>query len=117
LRLSLHECGELLLSISLTYKKIYDVVARIPSGKVATYGQVAELAGMKGHARLVGYALHNLPQNSNLPWHRVINSFGKISYAISHNTDDTLQKNLLETEGILFDQEGKIDLKQFRWIE
>jgi len=105
------------LSISPTYKKIYDVVAKIPSGKVATYGQVAELAGMKGHARLVGYALHNLPQNSNLPWHRVINSFGKISYTISQSADDTLQRNLLEIEGILFDQEGKINLKQFRWIE
>ncbi len=105
------------MRISPSYKKIYDVVAKIPPGKVATYGQVAELAGMKGHARFVGYALHSLPQNSILPWHRVINRLGKISYAISRNTYDNLQKRLLESEGVRFDPEGKIDLNRFRWIE
>lgn len=105
------------MKTSPTYQKIYDVVAKIPPGKVATYGQVADMAGMKGHARLVGYALHYLPQNSILPWHRVINSFGKISYAISRNTYDNLQRRLLESEGILVDHEGKIDLKHYRWIE
>jgi methylated-DNA-protein-cysteine methyltransferase-like protein len=105
------------LKISPAYQKIYDVVAKIPPGKVATYGQVADLAGMKGHARLVGYALHNLPHNSILPWHRVINNLGKISYAISRNAYDNLQRRLLEAEGILFDHEGKIDLMRYRWIE
>jgi methylated-DNA-protein-cysteine methyltransferase-like protein len=105
------------LKISPAYQKIYNVIAKIPLGKVATYGQVADLAGMKGHARLVGYALHHLPHNSLLPWHRVINSSGKISYAISRYAYDNLQRRLLEAEGILFDQEGQIDLNRFRWIE
>ena len=57
--------------------RIYEVVSRIPKGKVATYGQVATLAGMRGHARQVGYALHDLREGSNVPWHRVINARGE----------------------------------------
>jgi methylated-DNA-protein-cysteine methyltransferase-like protein len=105
------------LKINLSYQKIYDVVARIPSGKVATYGQIAELAGLRGHARLVGYALHNLPHNSALPWHRVINGLGKISYAITSEPFDSLQRKLLEAEGVIFNDEGKTDLNRFRWCE
>ena len=62
-----------------TYARIYEVVRRIPEGRVATYGQVAALADLPGHARQVGYALHALPEGGNVPWHRVINARGAIS--------------------------------------
>ena len=65
--------------ISDLYRRIFEAVNKIPHGKAATYGQIARLAGLGSHARLVGYALHNLPANSTVPWHRVINSNGKIS--------------------------------------
>ena len=95
-----------------TYQRIYRVIRRIPRGKVATYGQVAEIAGLEGHARQVGYALHVAPPG--LPWHRVINSKGTIS-ARSGSDWGELQQNLLEAEGIEFDPQGRIDLKKFRW--
>jgi O-6-methylguanine DNA methyltransferase len=61
------------------WERIYDVVRRIPKGRVATYGQVAALAGLPRHARQVGYALHVLPESSKVPWHRVINAKGEVS--------------------------------------
>ena len=86
---------------------------RIPRGRVATYGQVADLAGLEGHARQVGYALHALPSNSGVPWHRVINAKGEIS-ARSGSDWGELQRYLLEAEGIKFDRDGRIDLNKFR---
>ncbi len=67
-----------------TYSRIYAVVRQIPAGKVATYGDVARLAGFSRQARLVGYALHALPPHSTAPWHRVVNAKGGISTARSH---------------------------------
>lgn len=95
-----------------TYQRIYAVVRRIPRGRVATYGQVAELAGLEGRARQVGYALHVAPPG--LPWHRVINARGAISASPSSDWGE-LQRHLLEAEGIEFDLEGRLDLKRFRW--
>ena len=100
-----------------SYLKIYQVIARIPYGKVATYGQIARLAGFGGQARLAGYALHNLPDNSNLPWHRVINHRGKISYRATFDKNDNLQKELLRLEGIKFNEYEKINLKRYSWNE
>ncbi len=94
-----------------TYQRIYAVVRRIPRGRVATYGQVAELAGIEGHARQVGYALHNAPPG--LPWHRVINARGEISARASSDWGE-LQRHLLEAEGVEFDLEERVDLKRFR---
>jgi methylated-DNA-protein-cysteine methyltransferase-like protein len=94
--------------------KIWSVVKLIPRGRVATYGQIAELAGMEGHARQVGYALHALPQGSSVPWHRVINSFGEIS-ARSGDDSHELQRKLLEAEGVEFGHDGRIDLGRYRW--
>jgi methylated-DNA-protein-cysteine methyltransferase-like protein len=96
------------------YNRIYSVVRRIPSGNVATYGQIAALAGMGGHARQVGYALHNLPANSDVPWHRVVNAKGGISMR-SDGYSHKLQKSLLETEGVLFNEKGQIPLDKYRW--
>ena len=94
------------------YQRIYAVVRRIPRGRVATYGQVAELAGLEGRARQVGYALHNSPPG--LPWHRVINAQGTISARASSDWGE-LQRHLLEAEGVEFDRTGRVDLKRFRW--
>ncbi len=97
------------------YQKIYQVVRLVPVGQVVTYGQVADLAGLAGKARLVGYALFRVSIASDVPWQRVVNSRGEISYATSREGADYLQKNLLEQEGIEFNRQGKIDLKKYRW--
>ncbi len=97
------------------YHQIYNVVRKIPSGKVLTYGQVAELAGLYGKARLVGYALFQVELESDLPWQRVVNAKGEISYLIARCGGDYLQKTLLEAEGIEFEKENRIDLKKYRW--
>jgi methylated-DNA-protein-cysteine methyltransferase-like protein len=81
-------------------QRIWQVVAMIPRGKVATYGQIAMLAGMPRHARLVGRTLSNLPAKTRLPWHRVINASMKISYRESGSKD--VQRKRLEKEGITF---------------
>ncbi|HEY6893473.1 MAG TPA: MGMT family protein [Rhodanobacteraceae bacterium] len=96
---------------STAYQRIYKVIRRIPRGRVATYGQIAELAGLEGHARQVGYALHVAPEG--LPWHRVINAQGRISARASSDWGE-LQRLLLEAEGIEFDLEGRLDLTTFR---
>lgn len=95
------------------YKKIWSVISDIPEGKVATYGQIAKFAGLGKNARIVGYALNKLPDNSNVPWHRVINSQGKISIRTG-DIYHKIQKSLLEKEGIIFEN-GKIDLKRYGW--
>lgn len=93
---------------------IYRVVSRIPRGRVATYGQIALLAGLPGQARLVGYALSALPDRSSAPWQRVVNAKGRVS-ARSGGSHDTLQRVILKKEGIRFDRDGGIDLAVFRW--
>jgi methylated-DNA-protein-cysteine methyltransferase related protein len=97
------------------YQQIYDVVRKIPIGKVLTYGQVAELAGLYGKARLVGYALFRIEIATDLPWQRVVNAKGEISYSEARCGGDYLQKALLEKEGIEFKANNCIDLKRYRW--
>jgi methylated-DNA-protein-cysteine methyltransferase-like protein len=94
--------------------RIYAVVKRIPCGRVATYGQVATLAGLDAHARQAGYALHSLPDGSDVPWHRVINARGEISPRNSSDSHE-LQRLLLEEEGIVFSVDGKVSLDRYRW--
>jgi methylated-DNA-protein-cysteine methyltransferase-like protein len=96
---------------------IYAVVRRIPRGKVATYGQVAVWAGLPGHARLAGYALFHLPEAlaNRLPWQRVVNAQGRISYSEARLGHDHLQRELLEKEGVEFSPAGRIDLARFGW--
>ena len=98
------------------YDRIYAIVRQIPQGKVATYGQIADLAGLYGKARLVGYALFRVDPQDDLPWHRVINAQGEISYSHQRRGGDYLQKALLEAEGIEFKPNGKIELRQYRWL-
>lgn|SRR5690554_1790710 len=93
-------------------QRFYTVLAAIPVGNVITYGQLAAQAGMSGRARWAGYLLRNLPANSSLPWHRVINAQGKLSFPIG--SEKALeQMTLLEEEGIEFKANGSIDLKRF----
>jgi methylated-DNA-protein-cysteine methyltransferase-like protein len=91
-------------------------VRRIPRGRVATYGQVAELAELPGHARQVGYALHALREGAarSVPWQRVVNARGEVS-ARSEPGMDGLQRTILEAEGVGFDERGRIDLSRYRW--
>jgi len=96
------------------YRSIYTVVRRIPRGRVATYGQVAELAGIPRHARQVGYALHALEWGSSVPWHRVINARGEISMRKAPGAD-SVQRQLLEREGVAFDAAGRVSLATARW--
>jgi methylated-DNA-protein-cysteine methyltransferase-like protein len=97
-----------------TYQRIYAVVRRIPHGRVATYGQVATLAGLPGHARQVGYALHALSEASDVPWHRVINAQGRISPRADPGWND-VQRQLLEREGVLLGRGGRTALERYRW--
>ena len=96
-----------------SYARIYQSVRRIPRGRVATYGQIAELSGLHGQARQVGYALHRL-RDASVPWHRVINAHGRISLPV-HPGEGDLQRDLLEREGVRFELSGYIDLERFRW--
>lgn len=111
-----------------SYESIYAVVRRIPKGRVATYGQVAELAGLGGRARQVGYALNGLGRGgelakldsvelaSRVPWHRVVNARGEISARSDPDPEEIpLQRLLLEEEGVVFDLAGRISFARFRW--
>ncbi|MFO0812169.1 MAG: MGMT family protein [Gemmatales bacterium] len=100
--------------LSNSYSRIYAAIRRIPKGRVATYGQIAELAGLPRQARLVGYALFQHDEN-DLPWHRVVNAQGTISSSPARQQADQLQRVLLEAEGVVFSNRGRIDLKRYRW--
>jgi methylated-DNA-protein-cysteine methyltransferase-like protein len=96
------------------WRRIWREVERIPRGRVATYGQIAELAGLPGHARQVGYALAALPEGSSTPWQRVVNAQGELSARAAFDAAPRQRLRLLE-EGVVFDAFGRIDLKRFRW--
>ena len=100
------------LAENRSYERIYRVVCRIPRGRVATYGQVAEVAGLPGHARQVGYALHAL-RDDRVPWHRVINAQGRVSPRAEPGFE-AIQQQLLETEGVLFVGD-RVSLRKYGW--
>jgi methylated-DNA-protein-cysteine methyltransferase-like protein len=93
--------------------RVKQVIKGIPPGKVATYGQIAMMAGNPGGIRGVVWILHSSSQKANLPWHRVINKKGKISLPPGQGCEE--QKMRLEAEGIQFDCENRIDLDRFLW--
>ncbi|HTK82112.1 MAG TPA: MGMT family protein [Bacteroidota bacterium] len=96
-----------------SYLRIWQAVRKIPKGRVSTYGAIADVCRLWGQARLVGYALHNLPHGSEVPWQRVINAQGKISFP--KNSDMyVLQRRLLRSEGIVFKGE-KTSLLTYGW--
>ena len=97
-------------------QQVYAAVARIPRGQLATYGQIAELIGAYGAARQVGWALRRLPLPSAIPWHRVVNARGQISFTPSREGSDWIQRELLLAEGIPVDAGGRLPLAQHRWV-
>lgn len=97
----------------MTYQQaVYNIVRQIPSGLVASYGQIARIAGGGVTPRMVGYALAALPQGSNVPWQRVINAQGKISLP---GFGRIMQEKLLRDEGVVFGPEGNVDFDEFGW--
>jgi methylated-DNA-protein-cysteine methyltransferase-like protein len=96
------------------FEQVYELVRRIPPGKVATYGQVARILGKPRGARTVGWALHSIPEGSDVPWQRVINARGIITLD-AHGPGGAIQRALLEAEGIMFDEQGRIDLEVYGW--
>jgi len=95
-----------------TFIRIIAVVKRVPYGRVATYGMVTELAGFPRQPRLAGYALRHA--DDSVPWHRIVNARGEISQRAQSDSVH-VQRKLLETEGIVFDARGRIDLGRYRW--
>ncbi len=98
-----------------TYQAYYEVIRRIPRGRVATYGTVAREAGSPGRARQVGYALAALPDGHDVPWQRVVNARGEVSPRSAALGYERLQRTLLEAEGVEFDARGRIALDRFGW--
>lgn len=96
-----------------TYERIYAAVRRVPRGRVTTYGDIARIAGIPGHARQVGYALHHLSSATAVPWQRVVNAAGAISLAPARGGIN--QRILLEREGVRFDAGGRVRLADYRW--
>ena len=97
------------------YDQVYRMVKRIPRGKVTTYGHIAALCGKPRAARTVGWALHALPDDHRVPWHRVINARGGISIA-KVGLPPELQRSLLEREGVVFDADSRVDLERWGWL-
>jgi methylated-DNA-protein-cysteine methyltransferase-like protein len=97
------------------YERFYDVVRRVPRGRVTTYGAVASEAGLPGRARQVGYAMAALPDDHDVPWHRVINAQGRVSARAGGSAFEAIQRALLQAEGVHFDESGRVDLDRFGW--
>ncbi len=94
------------------FDRIYEVVCKIPKGRVATYGQVALLAGNPRWARVVGYALHNNPAPGKIPCHRVVNREGRVAEGFAFGGGER-QRELLSAEGVEFLPDGRVDLKKY----
>jgi len=92
------------------FPRIYEIVRMVPAGRVVSYGMVAALTD-RCTPRIVGYAMASIPEGSDVPWHRVINSQGRISLRAGAD----LQRKMLEAEGVVFDELGRVDLKRFAW--
>ena len=98
-----------------TFQKIYEQVKKIPKGKVATYGQVALMAGNPRWSQIVGYALHSNPEPGVIPCHRVVTKEGKLAKAFAFGGENA-QRNLLESEGVVFLDEDTVDLQKCRYL-
>ncbi len=96
-------------------ERVFKLVRRIPIGKVATYGQIADLLGAFGAARQVGWTLARLPLPSNIPWHRVVNAQGRVSMSSNRLGSDFMQVDLLRLEGVEVDIQGSLPLKEYLW--
>jgi methylated-DNA-protein-cysteine methyltransferase-like protein len=95
-------------------RKVYDIVNKIPPGRVMTYGQIADILGEGYTARTIGYVMH-AADTANVPWQRVINSQGACSTG-RMTIPINLQQKMLEDEGVVFNEKGKCDLQKYRWF-
>jgi methylated-DNA-protein-cysteine methyltransferase related protein len=95
--------------------RVYRLVRSIPAGRVATYGQIASLAGSPRHSRMVGRMLRELPEALETPWHRVVSAGGRIAPRASES--HLPQRALLEAEGVRFTTSGRVDMKRHQWEE
>lgn len=102
-------------STSTFYDDVYAMVRRVPRGTVTTYGHIAALCGKPRAARTVGWALHALPDDSDVPWQRIVNARGGISIG-KVGVPPELQRSLLENEGIEFRPDGSVDLRRWGWL-
>ena len=98
-----------------SYDDFYAIARKVPAGRVTTYGAVAAEAGLPGRPRQVGYAMAALPDDHDVPWHRVINARGEVSPRAGGTAFEKIQRNLLEAEGIVFNARGRVDLDRFGW--
>ncbi len=94
-------------------QRIWQTVKTIPAGKVASYGQIADLAGLPGRSRLVGKSLGNLPENAEVPWYRVLRSSGQLAFA-KGSEQAQLQTGLLQQENVVV-LNNRVKLKEFQW--
>jgi len=101
--------------IARNWERVYAVVRRIPRGRVATYGQVAALAGYPRAPRVAGYALHALRDGTPVPWHRVVAAGGRLSLARLSLEAALTQRMRLEREGVSFDARGRVRLERHQW--
>ncbi|NLE44656.1 MAG: methylated-DNA--[protein]-cysteine S-methyltransferase [Chloroflexi bacterium] len=96
------------------FEQVYRLVCQVPPGKATSYGAIARMLGHSHAARTVGWALHSLPPDRYVPWHRVVNSQGRVSTnCLEHGGG--LQQKLLEQEGVEFQPDGRIDWDRFAW--
>lgn len=96
------------------FNRVYNVVKDIPKGKVATYGQIAKILGAPRYSLVVGYALHANPEPGVIPCHRVVDRYGNLSGSFAFGGKN-VQKELLEKEGVIVDEKGRVDLRTFQW--
>ena len=101
------------MSEKATFELIYDVIGQIPYGRVATYGQIAALAGNKRWARVVGYALHAISRDSDIPWYRVVKKNGEVFGGVE-SLGGRYQTELLQEEGVWF-VDGYVDMEHYQW--
>jgi methylated-DNA-protein-cysteine methyltransferase related protein len=97
-----------------TFRRVYQLVARIPSGRVASYGDLARRLGMPNGARTVGWAMRYC--SADFPWHRVVNSQGKLMTGERTPEGKLLQQVLLEEEGVTFARPGYVDMEHYEWV-
>ncbi|MGM9972963.1 MAG: MGMT family protein [Clostridiaceae bacterium] len=96
------------------YERVYEIAAQIPKGKVATYGDIARAIGSPKSARIVGYAMRSIPEGRKVPAHRVVNRLGEMAPSHVFGSQE-LQREILESEGVIFKEDGTIDMEKCRW--
>ena len=96
------------------YERVYEIAAKIPKGKVITYGDIARAIGSPKSARIVGYAMRSIPSKAQIPAHRVVNRLGEMAPSHVFGSQE-LQRDILESEGVIFKEDGTIDMEKCRW--